>query len=370
MMNLKKLSLKIEKNQRIIVMSDIHGELHLFKKALQHVHFSKDDVCILVGDICEKGKQSLELIRYLIQLQNEYHIYGVMGNCDTLFEDIVLEEAENDQQIKQYMLWRKHCLFNEMCKESHLVVDENLDIQAMKKLFQVKYQQEFDFLKNLAHIIETDDAIFVHAGIKPIALEKQDPMDCLTMPAFMNQKMSFDKWVIVGHWPVSNYSTAMCCHNCRLDQGKHIIGIDGGNTIKIGGQINILIMEKGMLQSSYVDDYPLIIALENQKGSEKGMNLSFPYTECEIIEQNENESLVYLKYFKINKTFKNDRLYYRGNQLYCFDEVIDDLEVHQSEILSLIQVEENRAFVKKDGVCGWYYGKYQKVGEDNEMFES
>lgn len=49
--------------KRLIVMSDLHGKLNLFTTALQQANFTTDDILIIVGDICEKGEHSLELLR-------------------------------------------------------------------------------------------------------------------------------------------------------------------------------------------------------------------------------------------------------------------------------------------------------------------
>lgn len=73
-----------ENNRRVIAISDIHGSLRLFKRLLSRVSYNKNDVLILVGDLIEKGEQSLETLRYIMQLSKVQEVYIVSGNCDTL----------------------------------------------------------------------------------------------------------------------------------------------------------------------------------------------------------------------------------------------------------------------------------------------
>lgn len=370
-MKLQIKKLTIPQNKRLIVMSDLHGEITLFKKALKQVAFSSEDICILVGDCCEKGENSLALVRYIMELQKEYDIHCVMGNCDTLFEDIYGDDDENDEQLKQYLLFRKKSILNEMCEESHIEVHEKMNIAEMKKKLRLIYQKELDFLAQLPHIIETNDYIFVHAGITSDNLENQDPVTCLTMPAFMNHDITFEKTVIVGHWPVCNYHQNLACNNIRIDTKKNIIGIDGGNTIKLGGQINVLMIQDGEISATFVDQFACIEAIEEQKGEQQGLNLCYPFTECEILEENEEECVCLFKAYQMTLTVKKEKMYQRNQKWYCYDQVIHDLPIQKGDRLSIIVEEENRVFVKKEGICGWYHGKYHKIeGEEYEVSNS
>ncbi len=52
MEKIKKLS--IPNDVRVIIISDIHGELDLFKELLYKVNFNDEDYLIINGDLCEK----------------------------------------------------------------------------------------------------------------------------------------------------------------------------------------------------------------------------------------------------------------------------------------------------------------------------
>lgn len=362
-MECKLQKIHLDFNSRIIVMSDIHGAITLFKKALKKISYNEQDVLIIVGDICEKGENSLELIRYLLKLKKTHEIYCVMGNCDTIYEDIENDDEENDQLVKRYMLIRKECLFNEMCKESNIEVNEQLDVSKMKEILRLNYQKEIAFLKNNPILLESEKAIFVHAGIENKPLNEQDAMKCLEMPSFMNQKNTSNKWILVGHWPVSNYDSKIHNNNIRIDKKKRMIGLDGGNGVKSGGQLNICVIEKGNMITTYVDNYPKIKACENQKQGKEWMNLIYPNTELNIIEKYENYSLCELVFSHEKREIMNDQIYEYKNKTYCEDMTIHDLEVKQGDILSLVKRTDEGCLVKKEGICGWYYGKWEEVYE-------
>ncbi len=55
MEKIKKLS--IPNNARVIIMSDIHGELNLLKELLHKVNFKNEDYLIINGDLC--GKEAI-----------------------------------------------------------------------------------------------------------------------------------------------------------------------------------------------------------------------------------------------------------------------------------------------------------------------
>lgn len=63
----KKLSAETER--RLIIVGDVHGQLHEFKKLLKEVRFDKEkDLVVLLGDFTTKGPDSLDLIDKAIDI--------------------------------------------------------------------------------------------------------------------------------------------------------------------------------------------------------------------------------------------------------------------------------------------------------------
>lgn len=147
----------------------------------------------------------------------------------------------------------------------------------------------------------------------------------------------------------------------HIDTKKNIIGIDGGNTIKWGGQLNVLVIDNTSMMNLAVDDYPKIKALENQTEGTNIMNICFPNTKITILEKMEQSSLCELVAYQKQQVFPNEELYCYRNQWYCNDTTIHDLDIQKGDVLSLIYEKNHRLFVKKDGICGWHQGNYEPV---------
>ena len=48
---------------RLIATSDIHGSLKLFNELLELIRLTDEDALVIVGDMCERGEDSLGVIR-------------------------------------------------------------------------------------------------------------------------------------------------------------------------------------------------------------------------------------------------------------------------------------------------------------------
>lgn len=45
------------------VMSDIHGDYESYLKMLERIQFTKDDVLYLLGDVIDRGKDPLRILK-------------------------------------------------------------------------------------------------------------------------------------------------------------------------------------------------------------------------------------------------------------------------------------------------------------------
>ena len=64
------------------VISDIHGEYHLFLDLLDKIKFSATDEMIVCGDIIDKGEHSVKLLQYIMSQPN---IRCILGNHEYAF---------------------------------------------------------------------------------------------------------------------------------------------------------------------------------------------------------------------------------------------------------------------------------------------
>ncbi|PIE93785.1 serine/threonine protein phosphatase [Bacillus fungorum] len=108
MEKIKKLS--IPNDVRVIIISDIHGELDLFKELLHKVNFKDEDYLIINGDLCEKGRNSIGAVNYVMDLVvSKPNVYVIEGNCEVVVEALVNENPA----LINYLCTRKNTIFNE-----------------------------------------------------------------------------------------------------------------------------------------------------------------------------------------------------------------------------------------------------------------
>jgi len=293
----------IPNGKRVICISDIHGELGLLKRLLSKVGFCNDDFLILLGDLYTKGSQCHETLKFCIGICNNPNVFALRGNadwkCDYLSED------------------------------------------------------EAGWLDNLPHIIDAGDYVFVHSGLSSNYFCNPESELYLKYNNFMESASKFNKWVIVGHWPVSMYCKILCS-NPIINEQKKIISIDGGNVIKADGQLNAFIIEDGRFSFEYVDNLPDYTVKKSHK--ESGGNFSVTWLDrfVEIIE--DGERLCRVKHLATGKiiTVPKSQIWIDNDKFCCCDMATDYyLPCNAGDIVSIVEEFDDRLFIKYKGVSGW-----------------
>lgn len=321
---------------------------------MEEINYSESDTLILLGDIIEKGNKSLATLRYIMELSRKNTVHTVMGNCDTIWEDIMHEL--DDQNLLRYMIVRKKSILNEMCEELSIKVNEESDIKYIKKQLLDNFSDELNWLAKLPHIIETKSFIFAHAGRTTEKLEDNDSFPVVKNDSFMEKGLSFSKYVVVGHWPTSNYCKEKSCHNPITNTEQKIISIDGGNIIKRDGQLNAMVINKNDIENNEfyaVDDLPKGIIIEDQSGSLSSININWNDNLVEVLEEKGTSSLC--KHITYNHKFwiSSKQLFTDKHGVHCYDYTDYMIPVTKDDIVSIVERTEKQTLVKKDGVVGW-----------------
>ena len=362
--------LSVPENKRLLVTSDIHGHKSLFLRLLEKANYAPtDDILILVGDLLEKGPDSLSTLRLIMRLCKEGAVYPLIGNVDDVRLSMLLsQERENQRAFVKYALEgrarRGSSLLYEMCQEVGVSLGETRATDKLFSLLRAHFAPEISFLQSLPTILETENLIFVHGGIpheRTNELEGMDRLPFLKWDHFLTDGLSFRKYVVVGHWPVALYSEHIPCYNPLVKQAQHIISIDGGCGVKSAGQLNLLILPGGDVRKlSFVscDELPRITALEAQTGSAEAHLIKWGDNSVELLERGKEFSRIL--HHGQPMTVPTEYLYETENGLACGDVSDSVLSVRPGEQLGLITALSCGCYVKQNGIHGWYYGKYQK----------
>ena len=285
--------LEFEQGKRIIAISDIHGDLSSLQELLAKVNYSEyNDYLIIMGDLIEKGNENLDTIHYIMTLKNRNEkVYVLKGNCDRILENVMDNDANIPETLK-YLNFNKLSIFHEMANNVGTSIETAEDLKYVLSYLK----DEKLFIDSLPTALISDDFVFVHAGIRDLDNEN-DSKYHLTARHYYNSGIDLGKYVIVGHFPVCNYGDTLIKNNPIIDLDKKIISIDGGNRVKMGGQLNALIIEK--VNEAYSFTYRSVNSLEKRlfkpfhQGNEDTCKIvKWPNLEVYMQEQKEKTSLV------------------------------------------------------------------------------
>lgn len=257
---------------KIYALSDIHGCLAALKQSLDLIDLKKEDQILFLGDYVDRGNQSCQVLQTLMALDEKYagQVTILLGNhdewfCDWLFSpktkksylnyffDFGLDTVESFFEAAEFQaILNSH--FNAPTIHARLQLIEASLHEALLK--NPKHQKLLSWLKAkqaLPRYIETDEQIFVHAGVDETAGKNWQKM---TKPEIYIGKYpattgNFYKTIVCGHFH-SDMVAADEKYLGRIyyDQASHYF-IDGF-AVK-SGQVPVLIYDTQTKQYSSLE---------------------------------------------------------------------------------------------------------------------
>lgn len=159
------------KSRRLIFIGDIHGCKHELKELLKKVGYDrKNDHIVAVGDIVNKGPDSLGVIDLLMQEKASV----VRGNHD----DRVILLAEQHHQHSRTADTPDEI---DITKKKHHKPSHKSIARSLSKK-QLAYMQSFPLILRIGPIRKIGEILVVHGGLVPgVPLEAQDPNSVMNM---------------------------------------------------------------------------------------------------------------------------------------------------------------------------------------------
>lgn len=374
----KELKTNIERmgampGQRILVTSDIHGQKNCLEQLLKKVDYGGDDILVIVGDLIEKGPESLEVVRYVMELSLGNYVYVSMGNVDWSRLNYLTDESpEAGERFVNYISSMERqwggSLGQDMLAEMGVRPEQVTAENAQEYLGQIRkrFRRELNFLKRLPVVLTAGQYLFVHGGVPTddlAVLEGSDGVPYLKNDDFWNKGDRFERYTVVtGHWPVCLYRRGEEDVSPLFDPERGIICIDGGCSLKAAGQLNCLILPDCMAEMDEIewtsfDELPVIRALESQEGTPATLDITYLDSEVELLETDgETARCRHLASGKVLE-LPESYLYKRQNgTCHCEDFCDERLAVEAGDELSVIFETKDGYFAKKRGRIGWYCG--------------
>ncbi len=174
--------------QKIFVIGDIHGCFGQLCALMDKIpiNFSRDQL-IFIGDYIDRGSDSIEVVDYLIDLKKQLP--------GTLFL-----KGNHEDMLENYLDGSDR--FTYLLNGGQRTLDAYLNHPNNPEGYPVP-SAHLQFFNSLHLYYQTDDYIFVHAGLrKKVPLESQKKMDLLWIrDEFIYSDFDFGKRVIFGHTP-------------------------------------------------------------------------------------------------------------------------------------------------------------------------
>ncbi|MFA4915175.1 MAG: metallophosphoesterase family protein [Syntrophales bacterium] len=201
---------------KIFAIGDIHGCLFKLKKIMKKIDVDPvHDTLIFIGDYIDRGPDVRGVVDMVLDIGRTINnVICLMGNHEQMFLNYHLHKMD-----KQLFL---------LNGGTSTIMSYGFTGKAEKNKIKVP-EKHMQFFTSLYPYYETDNYIFVHAGLRPcIPLEQQDREDMLWIrKEFIDSTYDFGKVVVFGH---TSFSEPLV--------GTNKIGIDTGAVY--GGKLTCL----------------------------------------------------------------------------------------------------------------------------------
>ncbi len=175
--------------KKIFAIGDIHGCYDRLKKLMDKIPIDFScDTLVFIGDYIDRGPYSVEVVDYLMQLRNRV-------------PDIVFLKGNHEDMLDKFINGVDR--FTYLLNGGQQTLDSYLTKPVQSDFYPIP-PDHMEFFKSLRLYYETEEFIFVHAGLRPrVPLESQKTEDLLWIrDKFISSKYDFGKRVIFGHTPL------------------------------------------------------------------------------------------------------------------------------------------------------------------------
>ncbi len=186
----------------IYAVGDIHGCYEKLEQLFKTITLQEDDEIVFLGDYIDRGPDSKKVIDFIInlKLKKGNKIICLKGNHEKMLLDFLVGKNINTflanggrETIKSY---------------------------SQSGSFNLP-QEHLEFFRSLRLYYETENYIFVHAGIAPNkSITEQDEDDLLWIRGeFIYTNLKVGKKIIFGHTPSKNFLPYFDIDKIGIDTG-------------------------------------------------------------------------------------------------------------------------------------------------------
>jgi serine/threonine protein phosphatase 1 len=166
-------------------VGDIHGRLDRLNRVLAQL--PPERTLVLLGDYIDRGPESRGVIERLLRLSRQRTCIFLCGN----HEDMLLA-ALDDAHEGATVDWLRN---------GGDATLRAYGVTSLRRLVEELPEEHLAFLRSLREHWETEEYVFVHAGISPDGPDATDRDTKLWMRIAPDEAFGYGKTVIYGHTP-------------------------------------------------------------------------------------------------------------------------------------------------------------------------
>ena len=191
------------------VTSDLHGyPLAHFKKLLSKADLSDKDICYILGDVIDRGSESIGLLKWITEQPNIRLLRGnhedMMIGCSFLFKSDKARQTPDEKQIAAYELW--------MSNGGRQTLKELKEYSDEETAMLIKYIKNAPLYKDIT--VNGQEYLLVHGGLGGFdprkKLEEYSSDDIIWERPKKDQLYFKDITTILGHTPTHYYGEEHC----------------------------------------------------------------------------------------------------------------------------------------------------------------
>ncbi len=186
----------------VYAVSDLHGySLSKFEELLEQVNFSKDDFLYVLGDVIDRGKDGINLLKWMMSKHNVQLILGnheaMMLACDFLFEEITPKSISDltGAKLQSYSVW--------LSNGARPTVEALSSMRNNEIQYILEYLREAPFYEALT--VNGKDFLLCHSGLDNFEQDKKlsaySPNDFIWTRPSLDQRYFDDIFMVFGHTP-------------------------------------------------------------------------------------------------------------------------------------------------------------------------
>ncbi len=176
---------------KIFAIGDVHGACDRLERLLGRLpYLAGRDTLVFLGDYIDRGGQTRKVIDLVCRLQDEGRVVALLGN----HEHLLLEYHRTGD-------WRLLSYLRRQGVEASL---ESYGCRDLRNLRDLSFlpDRHRRFLLGLSLYWETDDYVFVHAGVVPgLALARHTAAQVCETRDLEGGDVNLDRTVVFGHTP-------------------------------------------------------------------------------------------------------------------------------------------------------------------------